>query len=50
MTRKEVTYVKETIISKLIVDYKDKITFGTFTLNSNTHIPYSKEYWFPECE
>lgn len=44
---------KETI-SKLIADYKDEITFddtfGTVSINGKAHIPYSKEYWFPEGE
>lgn len=41
-------------IGKLIADYKDEITFndefGTVSINGSPHIPYSKEYWFPEGE
>jgi hypothetical protein len=39
-------------ISKLITDYKDEVTFddtlGTVKINGSAHIPYSKEYWFPQ--
>lgn len=41
-------------ISKLITDYKDEVTFddtlGTVKINGAPHIPYSKEYWFPQSE
>ena len=41
-------------ISKLITDYKDEVTFdeslGTVKINGSPHIPYSKEYWFPQSE
>lgn len=41
-------------ISKLITDYKDEVTFddslGTVKINGSPHIPYSKEYWFPQGE
>lgn len=39
-------------ISKLITDYKDEVSFddtlGTVKINGSAHIPYSKEYWFPQ--
>jgi len=41
-------------ISKLIADYKDEVTWddtlGTVQINGSAHIPYSKEYWFPQGE
>lgn len=41
-------------IAKLIANYKDEITWddqmGTVQINGSPHIPYSKEYWFPEGE
>lgn len=41
-------------LSQLIADYKDEITFddnfGTVQVNGSPHIPYNKEYWFPEGE
>lgn len=39
-------------ISKMITDYKDEVSFddtlGTVKINGSPHIPYSKEYWFPQ--
>lgn len=41
-------------IAKLIANYKDEVTWddsmGTVQINGSPHIPYSKEYWFPEGE
>lgn len=41
-------------IAKLIMDYKDEVSWddnmGTLSINGSPHIPYSKEYWFPEGE
>jgi hypothetical protein len=47
-------HMAEEQISKLISNYKDEITWddqmGTVQINGSPHIPYSKEYWFPEGE
>lgn len=44
----------ENQLAQLIMDYKDEVTFnddwGTVSINGNSHIPYNKEYWFPEGE
>jgi len=41
-------------VSKMIADYKDEVSFddtlGTVQINGDPHIPYSKEYWFPQGE
>jgi hypothetical protein len=46
--------MQEQQIAKLVADYKDEITWddreGKVSINGSPHIPYSKEYWFPESE
>lgn len=41
-------------IGQLISDYHDEVSWddvmGTVTIDGRQHIPYSKEYWFPEGE
>jgi hypothetical protein len=41
-------------ISQMIANYKDEISwndeFGIVQINGSPHIPYSKEYWFPQSE
>jgi exoribonuclease II len=39
---------------QLIADYRDKVSFndetGTVSINGSAHIPFSKQWWFPESE
>jgi hypothetical protein len=46
--------VAEEQIAKMIANYKDEISwnddFGIVQINGSPHIPYSKEYWFPQGE
>lgn len=41
-------------IGQLIADYKDEVSFndemGTVSINGAAHIPFSKQWWFPESE